>query len=329
MDHQTPIVFTNRAGLQLFGILHEPEGRARKDVGILLLSPGVKMRVGPQGLYRRMTELFVRLGYPVFRFDFYGLGDSEGSLKETQLVDVYNHIEVGRFVDDTIDALEWMRERCGVSRVIVSGLCGGAITGLLAGQRDERIAGLLALGMTPLLASRAADPATYMTVGQLTRLRGSYLRKLLDVKSWWRLLTFKSDFKLIWKSMLVSLKSKKKPSPQPAGEADTVAPPDNANPLFPPAFFSMLSSKRPMLFVFSGADRLYWEFQEKFVARYERRLRDAGPGYQVHVVADANHVYSFKEWQEEMLAVSARWLNEHFAQRDRHDAAAETISVHA
>jgi pimeloyl-ACP methyl ester carboxylesterase len=311
MEQQTAVVFANRSGLRLFGIMHAPQGRTIRDTAILLLSPGVKMRVGPQCLYRRMTDLFVRLGYPVFRFDFYGLGDSEGDLKETLLADVYNHIEVGRFVDDTIDAVDWVQREHGISRVVVSGLCGGAITGLLAGHKDPRIAGLLALGITPVLASRAADPATYMTVGQLNRVRSGYIRKLLDPKSWLRILTLQSDFTLIWKSLTVAFKGKKKPvAPQ---EGTAAAEKDNANPLFPPAFFNMLSTGRPMLLVFSGADRLYWEFEEKFVARYEARLKDAGRGYQLHVVANANHVFSFKEWQEEMLGVSERWLAEHFA----------------
>ena len=141
------------------GVLHVPDGPRAHDLGIILLSPGVKMRVGPQRLYPRMTDHFVSLGVPVLRFDFYGLGDSEGTLPEERLKDVYNHIEVGRFVDDSVDAMNWMAEQCGTRRFILSGLCGGAITGLLVGERDERVAGLLALGITPLLASRSADPS--------------------------------------------------------------------------------------------------------------------------------------------------------------------------
>ncbi len=38
----------------------------------------------------------------MLRFDFFGLGDSEGDLDETVLADVYNNIEVGRYVDDTL-----------------------------------------------------------------------------------------------------------------------------------------------------------------------------------------------------------------------------------
>ena len=53
-----------------------------------MLSPGIKMRVGPERLYRRMSEAFVAQGYSVFRFDYHGLGDSEGTLPETALASV-------------------------------------------------------------------------------------------------------------------------------------------------------------------------------------------------------------------------------------------------
>ena len=313
MEQQTPFVFKNRKGQRLFGMLHTPSVGARKDIGVLLLSPGVKMRLGPQCLYRRMTDLFVRHGFSVLRFDFYGIGDSEGEIAETALVDFYNHIEVGRYVDDALDALDWMQQHCGVSRVIASGLCGGAVTGLLAGERDKRVAALIGIGITPVLASRAANTSSYMTVGELKTMRRGYFRNLTSLTSWWRLLTFRSDYWTIWRSLVKPLvragTASKAGEPMPSADA---AEPDNANPLFPPAFFNMLSSDRPILLVFSGADRLYAEFEEKFLARHGERLKGITRGYDLHVVPKANHVLSSREWEQEMLDVASRWLSTNF-----------------
>lgn len=314
MEQQTPVVFKNRNGQRLFGMLHTPATGARQDLGILLLSPGVKMRLGPQCLYRRMTNLFVRHGFTVFRFDFHGIGDSEGEIAETALVDFYNHIEVGRYVDDALDALDWMQQQCGVSRVIASGLCGGAVTGLLAAERDPRVAALLGLGITPVLASRAANASRYMTTGQLKTMRKGYFKNLTRFASWRRLLTFRSDYRLIWRSLAKPLAQTPKATNkngEPATPAGTTEP-DNANPLFPPAFFNMLSSNRPILLVFSGADRLYSEFEEKFLARHGERLKGITTGYDLHVVPNANHVLSSREWEREMLDVSSRWLDKTF-----------------
>jgi fermentation-respiration switch protein FrsA (DUF1100 family) len=305
-------VFTNRAGLRLFGILHTPAA-ARSDIAVILLSPGVKMRVGPQRLYRRLTNTLTAQGVTVLRFDFFGLGDSEGALTEDLLRDVYNHIEVGRFVDDTIDAMNWMEEHCGLHRFILSGLCGGAITGLLAGAQDPRVAGLLALGITPVLASRSADPSLYMTKGQLEQIGRSYIEKLLQPGAWLRLLTLQTDFRLLWRS-LKSLRRRSRPN-----VAQAAAPPegDNASPLFPPAFFRMLETRRPMLLVFGGSDRLHFEFEEKFFARHRQKLAELPPLYDVHVIANANHVLSLDAWQQEMLTMATGWLDTHFPGAER------------
>ena len=108
MSHQRAVIIPNRQGLRMVGILQTPARPRPGAPAVILLSPGVKMRVGPQRLYRRMADHLTGMGLTVLRFDFYGLGDSEGCLAEEQLRDVYNHIEVGRFVDDTVDAMNWM-----------------------------------------------------------------------------------------------------------------------------------------------------------------------------------------------------------------------------
>jgi len=303
----TPVTFQNRNGIRLFGILEMPS-RPAHDLALVLLSPGVKMRVGPQGLYRRMAADALRLGLPVLRFDCYGLGDSEGVLPETLMRDVYNHIEVGRFVDDTIDAMDWMQRQHGIGRFILSGLCGGAITGLLAGEHDRRVVGLLGIGLTAVLASRAADASRYMTQGQLTGQRRMYSRRLLSPQAWYRLLTFKADYRLIGRLIAQTFRRRTPPV------QTTVPADDNANPRFPPAFFSMLETKRPMLLVFGGSDRLQFEFDEKFVSRHRARLASLPPVYDVHIVPQANHVLSAIEWQREMLDVTREWLRRHFAE---------------
>jgi pimeloyl-ACP methyl ester carboxylesterase len=306
---QQTVVFQNRAGIKLFGVLETPAGETG-SLGVVLLSPGIKMRVGPHRLYRRLADMFLGFGLPVLRFDFYGLGDSEGTLTEEVMRDVYNHIEVGRFVADTLDAMDWMQRHSGTKRFIVSGLCGGAVTGLLAGSRDERVAGLLALGITPLLASKAANPAQYMTSGQLDRLKRGYLAKLMSPQAWLRLLTLKSDYRVIWKALTAGSRKPKPQAAPPPPSAD-----DNASPLFPPAFFTMANTKRPMLLIFGGSDRLSWEFEEKFVARHREKLSAVAGSYAVHVVPHANHVLSLASWQQEMLDVSKSWLVKEF-QRD-------------
>lgn len=308
-----PVTFDNKSGQRLFGILHQPEHPRDPEVAIILLSPGVKTRVAPHRLYNKMAERFVALGYRVLRFDFYGLGDSEGEVRETYLADLYGAIQVGRYVDDTIAAMDWMQHTYGVSRFIMSGLCGGAITGLLTAARDERISCLLGLGIPVILDGADIDFTKYMTDAQLKGTRRGYLGKLKlwDAKawrSWMRFLTFQSHYSLITRSLIKPLLQRLRGGGSTSPIQSQEEPRDNTNPYFAPAFFRMVSTSRPVLLVFSGTDRLFWEFEVKFVKRYGAELQRYAGLYEVHVTPNANHIFSFKEWQDDMLDRCAKWL---------------------
>ena len=77
-DRQHAVTFENANGEKLFGIIHEPLAQARRDVGIILLSPGVKNRVAPHRLYNKMAAAYVSLGFWVFRFDCSWVGRFRG-----------------------------------------------------------------------------------------------------------------------------------------------------------------------------------------------------------------------------------------------------------
>jgi pimeloyl-ACP methyl ester carboxylesterase len=319
------VSFPNKAGQTLFGTLHRPARKeeSRTDASrpvIVLLSPGVKMRVGPGRLYVPLTDMLCDEGFSVLRFDFYGLGDSEGELAEKLLPDVYNHIEVGRYVDDTLAAMQWLRTAHGVKRFVLGGLCGGAITALLAAERDPSVEGLLSLGMTVTLASNAATPGKYMTAVQLDGRRKQYIKKLLSPTAWFRLLTFRSDYSVIWHSTV--RKFLKKP---PAKAAVTATAPDaapagsavteqrgNANPMFPPAYFKFLGRGGKAFMLFSGKDRLQSEYEEKFAQPFAARLAPFEAQIDKHIVAEANHVLALHEWQREMVDASRAWTRKYF-----------------
>lgn len=310
MAETLPVAFPNAEGQQLVGILHLPDGGGRGRPCIVLLSPGVKMRVAPHRMYNKMAERYMRDGFAVLRFDFAGLGDAEGEIEQEQLSHVYNSIQLGRFVGDTRAALDWMEREYGFSRFVAGGLCGGAITGLLAAEGDRRIVGLLALGIPAVLDVGEAQWHAHLTKGQLDQLRSSYFSKLLDWRSWLRLLSFKSDYRVIWKSIRRLFERRR---PQPGNSAGPVKaaagqPADNTNPRFAPAMFAMLETGRPMLHVFSGSDRLAWEFKEKFQDRHSGRLARHQDLLEIHVIDKANHILAHPEWFGQMLTLTGAWL---------------------
>lgn len=321
MTCETPVTFQNRDGMTLFGIVHEPDPNAAiSDTAIILLSPGVKMRVAPHRLYNVMAKRFCEEGFRVFRFDFHGLGDSEGDRPEKFLADLYGHVQVGCYIDDTIAAMDWMESRYGVRKFVLGGLCGGAITGLLTAPRDERVAGLLALGIPVILDSTAIDQSRYITAGQMGRLREGYLKRLMSPGAWLRLLSFRSDFRLILKVFGAILPKRRDANHDTAPTVDRESSAasqsaDNFNPHFPRAFFHMMESGRPILLLFSGADRLHWEFEEKFAQPFRERLQQYRHGYTLDVIQNANHILSSSESKQAMLEAACGWLGSEFGER--------------
>jgi len=314
-----PVKILNRNRCHLFGMLHEPEVR-RHEQAILLLSPGIKSHVAPHRLYVKMANRFCALGFVVLRVDPEGLGDSEGEIDEYLVADVYGSVELGRLVNDTIDVMDWMQLNHGIGSFILSGLCGGAITGLLTGAIDKRVASLLGLGLTCIVSGSKLDPIKYLTKGQLDSLRGKYLRKIADPASIIRLLTFHTDYRLLFKSLVQPLNQRlkryrsntKKRSLQGREKESTAT---NLNPHFPKAFVRFVREKK-MLLIFSGADRLYWEFEEKFMSRYHDDVAPFNSKLTIHIVKDANHIFSFSKWQDEMLNTSCAWLTKQYPGQD-------------
>lgn len=342
MTDARAITFRNAAGQLLFGTLHLPEVRRPELPAVVLYSPGSKMRVGPGRLYIPLTQRLTAMGYVVLRYDFYGLGDSEGELDETLLVDVYSNIQVGRYVADGQVALEWLRREVGATRFIVGGLCGGALTGLLVAEREPSVEALLSIGMTVTLDSDGAVPSKYLTQHELAHLRQGYFAKLLDPRAWLRLLTLRSDFGVLFRSLLAGV-VKRSPrhgpatsagapaGPMPgaaaAGDGSPASPPAaraadadaapatlppeqlaNVNPLFPPAFFAFLGRGGRALMIFSEKDRMLGDWREKFCDLHPEAVRRFAPQVVEHIVLGANHVLSERRWQEEMHDVARRWL---------------------
>ena len=136
------ITFNSRKGEKLFGIVHIPEKVMPGDrrVGINLLNPGIKYRVAPNRLNVKIARRLCQKGFYVLRFDPSGIGDSEGDLADGILVaDIWEKIQTGLFVPDTIAANTLFVEEYGIEELILMGNCGGAITSLLTAKEDLRV----------------------------------------------------------------------------------------------------------------------------------------------------------------------------------------------
>ncbi len=166
-------------GNQLVGTL-DP---AAATTGLLIVSGGNELRAGPWGSQAQIAERVAAAGFPVFRFDRRGVGDSEGPNGgfETTAPDIAAAISAFRAHVPTL------------RRVVAFGNCDGASALMLAGG-----AGAAALVLAnPWTFDPEPEPAAEQPAAPEpaplppSALRAHYLRRLTDPKALWRLLTGK------------------------------------------------------------------------------------------------------------------------------------------
>ncbi len=119
---------------RLLGFLHSPESIS-KPAGILYCHPFAEEKNMSHPVMVKAARRFAGSGFPVFRFDFSGCGDSEGDLTEVSLADWQQDIDY---------ALEVFFQETGIKRCFLWGLRLGAGLALLHYEKKkEDIAGLI------------------------------------------------------------------------------------------------------------------------------------------------------------------------------------------
>jgi exosortase A-associated hydrolase 1 len=154
------------AGETLGASLDEGAG----TVGVLMATGGSQTRIGSHRMYERLAKTLAEQGYPCFRFDRRGVGDSSGR-------------DPG-FRDsgpDLAAAAQALREEApAVRQVIGLGLCDGATALALHGAAIG-LAGLILINPW-LVEAEAGDMAP-------AAVRAHYRERLLSPAEWRRLLS--------------------------------------------------------------------------------------------------------------------------------------------
>ena len=119
----------------------------------------------------------------------------------------------------------------------------------------------------------------------------------------------RSHYSHIVRTLMAPVKArlKRKDAASDAKEAPIT---DNTNPRFAPAMRHVFAKGRPILLVFGEEDRLWMDYAAKYVERHQRDIDRAASLYELHVIKQANHIFSLDEWQDDLLDRCGRWLQE-------------------
>lgn len=135
-------------GLLLHGTSHT--GPACGPVGVLFLNSGTLPRSSRGDLYVRLADSLAERGFPCFRVDLPGLGDSQGEAPP-EYIDFYKLVQEGRYAPSVTAIARELRRRHKLAGLVLLGICGGAQTSIFAACRKDAEAGIAGLVLLDLL----------------------------------------------------------------------------------------------------------------------------------------------------------------------------------
>jgi len=104
---------------------------------VLILTAGLVHHTGPFRLHVEIARRLAADGYPSFRFDLAGLGDSDPRAMDVS--------EAEGAASDVIRVMDHLQSEFGTRRFVLLGLCSGADNAHHAAICDERVVGIVAL----------------------------------------------------------------------------------------------------------------------------------------------------------------------------------------
>jgi len=153
---------------RLLGILH-PCAVPSRLPGVLIVVGGPQYRVGSHRQFVQLARGLAASGFPAFRFDCRGMGDSSGVFPGFE--------QISTDVRTAIDTFE--AEMPGLAGVVVFGLCDAASAALMYCRSDPRLRGLILAN--PWARTPSGEARSYV--------QHYYGRRLLQAAFWRKLLT--------------------------------------------------------------------------------------------------------------------------------------------
>ncbi|MFL6709175.1 MAG: hydrolase 1, exosortase A system-associated [Massilia sp.] len=282
MNYQELALQFGCAGETLIGVASIPEQPSSR--GVLVVVGGPQYRAGSHRQFTLLARALASEGFPVLRFDYRGMGDSSGPMRDFEDVDT----DLAAAIDQFYVTVPGLKE------VVIWGLCDGASAAMFYAQHDPRVAGLVMLNPW----ARSEQGLAKST------LKHYYLARLRDPALWKKIASFKFNYAGALASMAgIARKA--------FGKDSAATPPGTpaARPSFHVRMCEGLGRFRGRgLFIISGADLTAKEFLDMAGGSHEWRGLLAAPSMTRQTLDAADHTFSRRAWRDQVATWTVQWL---------------------
>jgi len=184
-----------------------------REPGVVFIHGWSGVRSGPHGLLTAAARALGAQGRPTLRFDLHGRGESRGNGLR---------VDLPGMADDVRQAVNLLRERTGVRRVVLFGLCSGGTVAIGVLPQVENVAGLVLLSVYPFSDGDAFSRDVHRT-WHFLRI---YWHKLFQPETWTRLVHGDIHFAQIFNVLFGHYRKKNKEDAKSAtGPSETLGKP--------------------------------------------------------------------------------------------------------
>jgi exosortase A-associated hydrolase 1 len=253
--------------------------------GVLIVVGGPQYRSGSHRQFTLLSRSLAAHGIPAMRFDYRGMGDSDGLMRSFENVEA-----------DLRAALDHFFAECGdIKEVVLWGLCDAASAALFYAWRDPRVTGLVLLN--PWVRTAAGVASAYM--------KGYYAKRLMDRELWSKILAGRFSLMHASRSLFANaIDAYGLRNSRVAGKEKKSA--DLDLPARMLVGWNQFRGK--ILLILSGNDLTADEFRALVARDTQWRNAISEPRVQQLEIADANHTFASAHWRREVEGVTIKWV---------------------
>ena len=262
----------------LVGVAAVPAQPGRR--GVLVVVGGPQYRAGSHRQFTLLARALAAQGIAAMRFDYRGMGDSEGEMRGFE--------DIGLDVRCAIDA--FFAAVPGLQDVVLWGLCDGASAAALYAGSDARVSGMVLL-----------NPWVRTDEGLArSTLKHYYRDRILSPALWKKIAQGRFDVRAAARSLVEIVARASRPRQDSGNGSGGGSLPERMH-----GALSRFGGK--VLVVLSGADLTAREFADTAAAPGWKGLLEA-PRFTRHELAPADHTFSRREWRDQVAAWTADWV---------------------